>query len=1125
MDCLTPNAKNMKCFQAVAKKPLCSTKWLLIMKLTALLTLFFTLNVSANGFGQEKISLRVKKTAIEGVLRSIEQQTNYRFLYNNDLNEIKEKVSLNVKDAELGEVLALLLEKTRLLYQVMGNNLIVIKEDPNVRVEVTIRGKVTGEGGLPLSGASVQVKGTTTGTSTDNEGNFSLTVADANVVLVITSVGYDMQEVALGGRTEITVALVTSTKIMDQVVVIGYGTANRRDLTGSIARVSGKEVADKPNTNPVSSLQGKVSGLSVVNGGRPGQEPDIRIRGTISRYQTKPLYVVDGLFNDNINFLNPSDIESIEILKDPSSLAIFGVRGANGVIIVTTKQAKSGQTVVNLNSSFGIKKIVDKVELTDANGFKTLFDEQRVLQGTAPFQYYDRFRGNSDWVELISADNPTITSNNISVSSGSEKNKFYMGLGYIQEEGLIKHETLDKILLNLSDELKINKAIKVGFNFNGYRAKLPQLKDFSAAINATPIVEPFNSQFGVYNKLPNEIGGPQIGNPLLFEAYQNTDLSREYRAVGSIFAEFSFLSYLTFKATYYGDFGFNNQRKYTPIINVYGAEDDTINPYGGFTTTEVFQKQNKFTKYQQEYLLTFKKKFGDHNLTALAGFTTYFSSYSETNGRVRQPAIGPPIPYDKRFWYLDNFFGDASSRVSGIKPEDDIFGNPAPLQWESTTVSTLFRALYSYQGKYLLNASFRRDGSSEISPANRYQNFVAVGAAWEMTKEDFMGSQQVFDFLKIKASWGVLGNQYVGLHYPFYPQLVSGQTAVFGNNLIPAYSPSYLPDPNLKWETVTSVEGGFELMTLKNRLRLDASYFSKTTDDLLTAFGGFGEKPGITNAGKIQNKGIEASATWTDKLPNGIGYSISGNITTLDNKVKSLYRTGFEIVDGASRTTEGFPIGYFYGYEVEGVYQSFADKLGSPSAGSLGDYGPGDLKFKDLNGDNVIDASDRTMIGNPTPDLIYGFALSADYKGFDLSLDFQGVYGNEIYRDWGNGSTFAPFNYRAERLNRWTGAGTSNWEPAATGHSINQNSSTYMIEDGSYLRIRNVQLGYNFSSTALAKIKIRALRIFINGQNLKTFKRNSGFTPEFGGSAIRFGVDAGSYPVPAIYSAGFNVTF
>jgi TonB-linked SusC/RagA family outer membrane protein len=1098
----------------------------MVMKLTVLLTALSICQVMAKAKAQENITLSIDKLAINKVLNTIEKQGYYRFVYNSNLKNLNQRISTDFKDAPITYVLNNILSGTGLMYNILEDNLIVIHEDKSLVQDITVKGKVSDATGVALPGASVTIKGTSKGVTTDENGDFTIS-APEEAILVISSVGYKTQEVSVNNQATISVYLEPSTtQQLNEVVVIGYGTANKRDLTGSIVRIGGKEVADKPNTNPVASLQGKVAGLSVINDGKPGQEPDIRIRGTISRFQTKPLYVVDGLLNDNINFLNSNDIESIEILKDPSSLAIFGVRGANGVIIVTTKKAKAGQTTVNFNTSMGVKKIVDKVKMTDAAGFKTLFDEQRQLQGTAPFAYYDKFTGNSDWIDLISQNNPIVSTNNISISSGTEKNKLYAGVGYIREQGLIKYETLEKILLNFSDELKVSKSIKIGFNLNGYKADLPQLHSYSSAINATPIVEPFNKEFGVYNRLPNEIGGPQIGNPLLIDAYKYTDLSQEYRGITSIFAEINFLKDFTFRATYYGDFGFNNERKYTPLINVYGAEDNSVNPQSGYTATEVYQKENRFTKLQQEYLLTYKKDFGDHSLTAMGGFTTYYSTYSETNGRVRQPAGGTPIPYDKRFWYLDNFFGDPASRVSAISTDNDIFGNPLPLEWQQATVSMLFRALYNYKGKYLLNASFRRDGSSEISPNNRYQNFIAVGAAWEVSQEKFMEDQNIFDFLKLKGSWGVLGNQYVGIHYPFYPQLVGGQTAVFGNNLIPAYTPAYLADPNLKWETVTSIEGGFEMATLGNKLRLEANYFHKLTDNLLTIFPGVGgTKPGITNAGKVENKGIEASASWSDKLSNGLEYTISGNITTLSNKVRSLYKTGFDIIDGASRTTEGYPIGYFYGYEVEGVYQSYADKLKSPVASSLGDYGPGDLKFKDQNNDGVIDDKDRTMIGNPTPDFIYGFSLGAGFKGFDISIDFQGTYGNEIYRDWGNGSTFAPFNYRAVRLDRWTGAGTSNWEPAPTGHSINLQNSTYMIEDGSYLRIRNIQLGYNFSSAALSKVKIKTLRIYLNAQNLKTFKNNSGFTPEFGGSAIRFGVDAGSYPVPAIYSAGLNVTF
>jgi len=1055
---------------------------------------------------------------IKKVLFAIEKKTDYRFLFSEDMVKGKPKVTIDVINAPLSEVMDKVLENTGIGYQVLNARLVVLKEGNSISAEplqeITVSGKVSSSAGEPLSGVSVSVKGSRLGTTTDANGNYSITVPD-DAVLVFSYVGYEDQEVTVGGRNTINITLVLSVRVQDAVVVIGYGTANKRDLTGSITKIAGKEVSDKPNTNPVASLQGKVAGMSVVNSGQPGQEPDIRIRGTISRYQTKPLYVVDGIFNDNINYINPADIESIEVLKDPSSLAIFGVRGANGVIIVTTKKAKGGQLAVNVTSSLGFKKIVDKPELTDAAGFKTLYDEQRANQGLAPYPYYNLFQGNSDWIDLIQNDNALVTNNNVSITSGTDKNKFYMGLGYIQEEGLIRHERLEKMLLSINDELNVSKAIKIGFNFNGYRAMLPQLRSFSGALIATPIVEPFNTTYGVYNKLPEEIGGPQIGNPLMsVEATKNTSIQREYRAVGSLFAEIKFLKDFVFRANFLGDLGFNSGRNYTPLINVYAAEIDAVAPQGGFTRTSVNQYENTFSKFQQDYLLTYKKKFNDHGLTLLGGFTTYYDGYSAINGSVLQYTGRDPIPNDKRWWYLNVFpYGDPSTRTSNSD------------QWERTTVSYLVRGLYNYQGKYLLNASFRRDGSSEISPSNRYENFWAVGAAWEMSKEDFMLNQEIFDYVKIKASYGKLGNQYTGIHYPYYPNYEPGQTAVFGENILPAYVLAYRNDPKLKWETVTSVEGGFEVNVLKNRLRIEANYFHKLTNDLLT-FVESGSERFYINSGQIENKGIEASAAWSDRTQGGIEYSIGGNITTLNNKVKKVYTDGFQIISGPSRVFAGEPIGYFFGYEVEGVYQSYADKLGSPVASALGNYGPGDLKFRDINGDGQIDVNDRTKIGNPTPDFIYGLSGSASYKGFDVSIDCQGVYGNEIWRSWGNGNSFAQFNYRAARLGRWNGPGTSNWEPQVNDlASINRENSTYMIEDGSYFRIRNVQIGYTFNTSLLSRVHIKSLRVFVNGQNLKTWKETSGFTPEAGGSAISFGIDNGGYPIPAITTFGINVNF
>ena len=975
-----------------------------------------------------------------------------------------------------------------------------------------IKGRVLDQGGIGIPAAMVIATESKTSTDTDIDGNFNIN-AKVGEVLKISMVGFEAVSVKATAGAMTVIMMESQDTALKEVVVIGYGSARKRDLTGSIVRVEGKEIADRPNTNPIVSIQGKVAGLSVVNSGQPGSEPDIRIRGTISRYQTKPLYVVDGILNDNINFINPNDIESIEVLKDPSSLAIFGVRGANGVIIITSKKAKVGKTIVNFSSSLGVKSITGKPSLTNASQFKTLYNEQRVNEGAAPYGFYGSFTGDTDWIDTIANNNAVTSINNISVSNGTDKNKFYFGAGYTTDEGLIDYEKYKKITININDELQLSDNIKFGVGINGYHADLPQLHSFGSALNATPIVAPFNNS-GIYNQLPIEIGAAQIGNPLLdVEGKKYTQLNSEKRLIGNVFAEFKLLKDFKFRVAYLADFGFNKGRGYTPVINVFAAETSQVTPFAGNSLTSVNQYNNTYQKFQQDYLLTYSKSLGKHDFTALLGYTRYNEDYSGMSGNVKQFVNGAPIPNDKRWWYTGVYpFGDPTTRMANSD------------QWDRATASTLARVLYNYDGKYLVNSSFRRDGSSEISPKNRFQNFWSLGAAWNVTNEDFMKDQTVFDLLKLKASYGELGNQYSSVHYPFYPNYTTGSTAVFGESLVPAYVLAYRSNPDLKWETVTSYEAGVEMTTLQNRLKFEANYYHKLTDNLLT-FIDAGSEKFYTNSGQIENKGLEFSATWSDNIKEDFNYSISGNITTLNNKVKSVYTDGFQVFDGPSILTAGAPIGSFYGYEVEGVYQSYADVLASPPS-SLGNYGPGDLKYKDINKDGKITADDRAVIGNPMPDFTYGFSGNVNYKNFSLSVDVQGVYGNEVWRDWGNGSTFAQFNYRTDRMDRWTAAGTSNWEPRLNdGSGYNKQNSTYMIEDGSYIRLRNVQLGYNFDSKIIEKLKMQSLRMYLSAQNLYTWKHNSGFTPEAGGSPTRFGIDGGGYPLPSIATIGINVTF
>jgi TonB-linked SusC/RagA family outer membrane protein len=1120
-----------------------------IMKMMCAFMLLLSLHVSAGGFTPERVTLNLQSADLKKVLTEIQKKTTYRFLYDHALINNR-KVDVHVKDAEVTAVLNSIFDGMGIGYQIMDNNLIVLKASINgLKIEVQdirITGKVTGQNGEGLAGVSITVKGTNIGTTTDAGGNYSLSVPDNSTSLEFSYVGYDAVEEAINGRTTINVSLSSARNALDEIVVIGYGTASKRDLTGSIVKISGKEVADKPNSNPISSLQGKVAGLSVVNSGTPGQAPDIRIRGTISIGQVHPLYVVDGILQDNIDYLNPNDIESIEVLKDPSSLAIFGVRGATGVIAITTKKARAGQVVVNFNTNYGFKKLVDKIKMADAAQFKTLFDQENLNNGVVdPFDY-GPLNANTNWIDAVTRTGK-FSNNNLSISGGSDRNKFNFGLGYIYDEGLIVHEKLDRLVLSLGDEFKISNVFKIGVNLNASRQNSPY--DATWVLDAARKVMPQISSGTKSFKVRNPYGGDTITqnlyslldvglqnsgviNPLL--QVENTwDKTKgvEYRTVGSVFGEVNFLKNFIWRSTFYADMSSVNRRTYSPRYYGYNPRTDEVELYS--QTTGVNESDQNWRKFQQDHLLTFKKNIGAHGITATGGFTTYyFGNFNRYASSSQPDQNAAPIPNDPRFWYVTNGFENSGSTSSSSG------------QSEYTTVSYLARVLYNYQNRYFLNGSFRDDASSRIPEKNRHQQFWAVGAAWDLTKESFMADQRFFDFFKIKGSIGVLGNQSASdlggntLNYPFYPNLRTGTAANFGTVMHAAADPAYIPNPDLKWETVSAKEIGFELNAFQNRLHFEANYFSRTTNNLMTyvSRSTIGQPDELVNGGKIKNWGEELTANWNQNVSKDFNVTIGGNITFLKNKVISLAEDiptgvlirGFQNNGSAeARTLPGFPIGSFYGYVVEGIYQSYADILKSPNAGALGAYRPGDFKFKDVNGDGKITSDDRTVIGNPTPDFTYGASVNFNYKGLSLGIDVNGVYGNEIFRTWGSlESPFQRVNYAAFQIDAWHGPGTSNWVPLLSqADRFNYNGSTYNIEDGSYFRIRNIQLGYNFGRSTISRLKMTNLRIYANVQNLKTFKHNYGYTAEYGGDATGFGFDNAGGALPMVGTVGLNVTF
>jgi len=1120
------------------------------MKLTVILIFLNVLQVSAKVTAQEKVTLQLNKITIGEILNTIEDQGHYRFVYNSNLKDIRLKTSINARDASITDVMDRLLDGTNLLYNILDDNLIVLRlHKPDQ--DIVVKGKVMDANGNPLPGVSVSVKGTNQGVMTDVNGDFSISAPEKGV-LVFSFVGFQSQEVAITGEEAMNVILEPSaaTQQLEEVVVIGYGTASKRDLTGSIVKVDGKEVADKPNANPVASLQGKVAGLSVVNNGNPGSSPDIRIRGTVSIGQVKPLFVVDGIFQDNIDYLNPNDIESMEILKDPSSLAIFGVKGATGVIAITTKRAKAGQVVVNFNTSYGTKQLVDKIPMVNASQFEEMYKEELLYAGnTTPPVITGN--SNTDWIDAVTRKG-NVSINNLSVTASTERNRLTLGVGYLYDEGVIKHQQLSRFNINFSDEFKVNKNIKLGVNLIISRQNNPY--DVNSVLDdarkVVPQISPATQRFRVrdlygnatdsvdldlYSGLDVGLQSSGVVNPLVrLENEWNKVKNIEYRTVGSFFAEFNLTKDLTWRSTVYADISNVNKRQYTPTY--YAYDPVTSEPYRYSLTTKVAENDDTYRKFQQDHVLTYKKSFGDHNLTATAGFTTFYFGYFGRSGTGTQStSIGAkPIPDNQRFWYINSGFQDPLTTTASSN------------QNEYTTVSGLARVLYNYQHKYFINGSFRRDASSRLYRSVPAQNFWALGAAWDISKEEFFQPlATTVSLLKIKGSMGVLGNQSAynqntgtQLDYPLYPLLSSGQSAVFGTNVYIAADEVYFPNPNLRWEEVHSQEIGIEGVIF-NKLNFEVNYFNKTTKNLMTFVdnGALGLKSALLNAGSLRNWGTEVSAGWSDDIAKNLNLAISGNITFLKNKVLSLSQDlpsgkvirGFTNNNAAQAITQvGYPIGYFYGYVIEGLYQSYADVLRAPDASGVGgSYGPGDFKFKDVNGDGVITPDDRTIIGNPSPDFTYGGSVTLTYKGFSLGVDINGVYGNEVFRTWASlESPFQRVNYAALQVDRWHGEGTSNWVPIlGQAHRFNYNGSTYNIEDGSYIRLRNLQLGYSFSPNTLQRVGIKSAKVYVNAQNLKTWKNNSGYTPEYGGDATAFGFDFGGNAIPRVMSVGLNVTF
>lgn len=1079
-----------------------------------LLTVLFLFGVS-QGFGRltaQSITIKANEMEIVQVLSAIEKQGEVRFLYNSRMKELRQRVSINKVNATVDDVLKQVFAGTSLTYTQLDNKLIAIRSAAPLVQDIRVTGRVLSETGEPVVGASVMVKGSQAGVVTDARGAFSILAPD-DATLVVSAIGFNDVQIAVNKQTILSIQMTSVAKVIDDVVVIGFGTAKKRDLTGSISSIKGSELEKMPNTNPITSLQGKVPGLTIAASGRAGSAPVVRIRGINSTNSASPVFVVDGVLHDNIDFLNPADIESIDVLRDPSSIAIYGLRGANGVIAVTTKRPVRGQMRINFQSTFGIQTVQDKIDVVDAAGFRRLYTAQLNNLNAAPFDFTN-YTANTNWQNEVFR-TAVINTNNLSISSSTDKGSTLLNVGYTNQDGVLKYDNHERFLLRFNQEMKLSKNIKIGGDLNGsYFRDNPPAASVSNALWAAPIV-PIKQDDQTYYAMPS-FQRAQVGNPVAnMERGNRTSINDGYRVIGSLFAEVTFLRDFTWRSVIYADLAFNSSRGFTPLpftfINLGEGAAPTTTFFDNLARTSVNQSQSQSRRFQQDHTLTYNAKLKNgHGLTAMAGMTTLYRSSSFVNGSRRDTLIN--IPNDPNFWYLNIANVNNPLLNGGGGSENAIAG-------------FFSRVSYNYKGKYLLNATIRRDGSSSFAPANRWGTFGSVGLGWVVSDEEWFSKQKTIDFFKVRGAWGTTGNANGFSDFLWRPGLSNASSAIFGDNVFTAVQASYIPDSTLRWETVNGLDIGFDLKAMNNRLSFGFTYYNRTTKGILTAVTIPNEtRSFFTNLGEITNKGVEFTLGWDDRIGKHFTYGIDANFSYNRNVVNSIgSNLDFQILGngGVNRTITGFSIGHFFGFRQTGVYQTTAQLARVPAfSNSL----PGDIAFADINGDGVITQADREYLGTPFPPYSFGININMAYKGFDFNIEGQGMAGNKIFTQRRT-ANFATLNYEANRLNAWTGPGTSNIEPILDNtRGNNFLFSTYFLEPGDFFRIRTIQIGYTFDK--INSLGIKKARVFVSGQNVFTWTKATGYTPEPQiGSILGGGADNGVYPVPSIYTMGINVTF
>ncbi|MRT92090.1 TonB-dependent receptor [Ancylomarina sp. 16SWW S1-10-2] len=991
----------------------------------------------------------------------------------------------------------------------------------------SVNGVVTSaEDGLPMPFASVVLKGTTIGTSTDIDGNFTIE-ADEDAIIVFSMVGFAAEEVKVGNQTTINVILTVDNMGLDEVVVIGYGVQKKSSVTGSISSIKAEDIQRMPIQRAEQALQGQVSGVQVTsNSGQPGAGLSVNIRGIGTTGNSQPLYIIDGNPVSDISYLSSTDIGSMEVLKDASASAIYGARGANGVVIITTKQGTQGAAKVSYDGYYGIQNAWRQMDLLNAQDYAMIINESLLNSGkdmtSADWIQDSEIAGigsGTDWQNEIFRKNAPIQSHTLSLNGGSEKFLYSTALSYFSQDGIVSEDKSEYERINFrvkGDYTSYNKKLKVGtsmvyshYTSQGIDPNSVYNSPLARAINIDPIttVKDANGEFSWPIRNMQEIVNPVAGMYYLNDEYK-TD-----KIVGNLYAEYKVMDHVKVKTSLGIDYAYQWHDVYTPV---YALSTITQN-----SKTKVSKTMNNWYSTNWETTINYHNTFGEHELDVIAGTTAMTSNYENLSGSGSELIID-----GLDYAYIDNV-GNIESKSAGGT-------------YSSNSLLSLFgRANYSFKDRYMASVTVRRDGSSRFGPNDRYAIFPSVSTGWIMSEEDFLKEKLgPVSYLKLRVSWGQNGNENIG-DFRYLSSIANNHNYSFNaGTVVNGSSPSKIANPDLKWETSEQTDIGLDLR-LGSNFYMNLDYYDKKTKDLLIDApipGYVGNSAPTVNGGTVQNKGFEAllgyNGNYNDFSYGGtLNFSTNKNeMTKINNDEGIIYgdvNVGPSGMKNLTIAKEGEPIGYFWGWETAGIYQNQAEI--SANGAHQPNAAPGDLIYVDQNNDGVMDDADRINLGDPHPDFTVGLNLNFAYKNFDLSMFWYGVVGNQIV-DATRRYDLPNANYQTSILKRWTGEGSSNSTPRVSwtdGNNNNGNFSDYMVEDADYLRLKNLQIGYTLPRSVLDKLHIEKFRIYVSGDNLLTFTEYSGLEPEIGNSDNVFytGIDQGIYPQARVYTIGANITF